>query len=49
MVKNKNENIPIVDKSLNIEKYSILDWLILHQWVPQDGTEQAKKEKQFKS
>jgi len=45
MVKNKNEIIPIVDKALNVEKCSILDWLILHQGVPQDGTEQAKKGK----
>jgi hypothetical protein len=49
MVENKNESMPILDKTLNIEKYSTLDWLTLYQWIPQDGTKQAKREKQFKS
>ena len=48
-MENKNESISIIDKTLSIDEYSILDWLTLHQWIPQDGAEQAKREKQFKS
>jgi hypothetical protein len=49
MVENKNESIPIIDKALNVEEYSILDWLILQQWLPQEETKKVKKEQQFKS
>lgn len=49
MMENENESISIIEKPLNIDEYSILHWLVSHQWISKEETKKVKKEQQFKS
>jgi len=48
-MENENESISIIDKTLSINEYSILHWLVSYQWISEEETKKVKKEQQFKS